>query len=114
MQLHSRKLTQRGNFANWSGTVEGGVEMIKFSGLCSCCKNAPYCTFPRNANSPIWHCDEFDGFECKTTNRITKNFSPQSKTPNSELLGLCRNCENRNLCQFPKPEGGIWHCEEYR
>jgi hypothetical protein len=30
------------------------------------------------------------------------------------FLGLCRNCENRRTCAFPKPEGGIWHCEEYQ
>ncbi|MHC4505741.1 MAG: hypothetical protein ACYTFI_20745, partial [Planctomycetota bacterium] len=28
--------------------------------------------------------------------------------------GLCGNCEERRSCTFPKPEGGVWHCEEYR
>jgi len=28
--------------------------------------------------------------------------------------GLCSICENRPACAFPKPEGGVWHCEEYR
>ena len=28
--------------------------------------------------------------------------------------GLCSNCEERRSCAFPKPEGGVWHCEEYR
>ena len=30
------------------------------------------------------------------------------------VKGLCINCANRNSCQFVKPEGGVWHCEEYR
>jgi hypothetical protein len=27
--------------------------------------------------------------------------------------GLCSNCENRETCSIPVPEGDIWHCEEY-
>jgi NADH-quinone oxidoreductase subunit E len=27
--------------------------------------------------------------------------------------GLCLNCANRETCTFPKPEGGVWHCDEY-
>jgi len=30
------------------------------------------------------------------------------------IKGLCINCENRHTCEFTKPNGGIWHCEEYR
>ena len=28
--------------------------------------------------------------------------------------GLCMDCEYRNDCTYPKPEGGVWHCGEYR
>jgi hypothetical protein len=28
--------------------------------------------------------------------------------------GLCINCDVRNTCTFPKPEGGVWFCEEYQ
>jgi hypothetical protein len=27
--------------------------------------------------------------------------------------GLCRNCQKREGCELPKPEGGIWRCEAY-
>jgi (2Fe-2S) ferredoxin/predicted RNA-binding Zn-ribbon protein involved in translation (DUF1610 family) len=27
--------------------------------------------------------------------------------------GLCLNCAKREFCTFPKPEGGVWHCDEY-
>lgn len=30
------------------------------------------------------------------------------------VRGLCVNCENRHTCEFVKPNGGVWHCEEYR
>jgi hypothetical protein len=29
-------------------------------------------------------------------------------------MGICSNCDNCRTCVFPKPEGGIWHCEEYQ
>ena len=28
--------------------------------------------------------------------------------------GLCCTCEDCRVCKYPKPEGGVWHCEEYR
>jgi hypothetical protein len=28
--------------------------------------------------------------------------------------GLCPTCDFRSTCMYPKPEGGVWHCEEYR
>ncbi|MEI9476493.1 MAG: hypothetical protein WCO26_07950 [Deltaproteobacteria bacterium] len=28
--------------------------------------------------------------------------------------GLCTICEDHGVCTYPKPEGGVWHCEEYR
>lgn len=27
--------------------------------------------------------------------------------------GLCANCKLRDVCNFPKPASGVWHCEEY-
>jgi hypothetical protein len=46
---------------------------------------------------------------------------PCSEHPNAnkpkgsrgEHKGLCMNCANRDTCLYPKPEGGVWHCEEY-
>ncbi|HQI02878.1 MAG TPA: hypothetical protein PLA18_16505 [Deltaproteobacteria bacterium] len=31
-----------------------------------------------------------------------------------KALGLCSNCVNREVCRFPRPESGVWHCEEYK
>ena len=27
--------------------------------------------------------------------------------------GICINCKNRQTCKFIKPDGVVWHCEEY-
>jgi hypothetical protein len=41
--------------------------------------------------------------------------SKQGKESEAERFkGLCMNCDNRFECRLPRPEGGVWHCEEYR
>jgi hypothetical protein len=35
----------------------------------------------------------------------------QDKKP--VLKGLCINCEHRFTCTLPRPETGVWYCEEY-
>jgi hypothetical protein len=29
------------------------------------------------------------------------------------LAGLCVNCSQRFSCTYERPEGGVWHCEDY-
>jgi len=31
----------------------------------------------------------------------------------TEAAGLCRNCARLSTCTYPRPEGGVWHCNEY-
>jgi len=55
----------------------------------------------------------------KTTgNNISPVSNPRvsSKAEEEELSkykGLCKNCKKKETCILPKPEAGIWHCEEY-
>ncbi|MBN2378561.1 hypothetical protein JXM67_02005 [candidate division WOR-3 bacterium] len=86
---------------------------VEYQGLCSTCKNAKDCVFPRSVEHPIMHCDEFVGYEGPRTKAIPRIAKPSSKEE-VEFKGLCRNCENRHHCVFPKPAGGVWHCDEYR
>lgn len=37
-----------------------------------------------------------------------------SEDPFHHYKGLCSNCEERATCIYPKPEGGVWHCDEFR
>ena len=93
---------------------------MKYLGLCSTCKNAPGCTFPRDSRKPALYCEEFE-VDISPSARIAGKEKPLPTAlvdPDDEdsgkLIGLCRNCDNRRTCVFPKPEGGIWHCEEYQ
>jgi len=90
-----------------------------FGGLCSTCKHAKACTYPRDPRRPVVQCDEFEGI--REASEKAANANPGSvkmvhaTRPQAErkYLGLCRICEKRETCTFPKPEGGVWHCEEY-
>jgi hypothetical protein len=91
-------------------------EVTDYRGLCWMCEGASTCTYRRDPRQPVWQCDEF---ECGTS---PVNISPPTHsriefTPGNKNLGkykgLCVNCENRQTCTYPKPEGGVWHCNEY-
>lgn len=95
-------------------------ESGKRTGLCSCCNAAATCTYARTG--PILQCEEFDGIvppRMKVTHATRASSTGLPKKPPgreedlSLLKGLCSLCENRSTCTFPKPEGGVWHCEEY-
>ena len=90
-----------------------------FSGLCISCQNAPECTFPRDPSRPVGQCDEFrgenlppEGISLEGRSLMRTGLIQAEKDP-SPWIGLCKNCENREFCRFPKPEGGVWRCEEY-
>ena len=103
-----------------------GVEGMpaKYRGLCSTCANAATCTFPRDPNRPVLHCDEFEGHEMPqfaggmgevSGPRVgAAEHEAKNKDRDAEQYkGLCRNCAKRKTCAFPKSEVGVWRCEEY-
>ncbi len=90
----------------------------KHLGLCTTCVNAPDCTFPRVRGQAVFHCEEFDGqsagWETTRSARATQSARrPVRDKDAAKFMGLCSNCDNRKACVFPKPESGVWHCEEY-
>lgn len=102
--------------------------ITKYRGLCSTCKNASTCTYPRDPERPIFYCCEHEGYkECEGSVSLallrTGNIFPRPPDSVTEShveerdsgihKGLCRNCEKREICTFPKSEGGVWHCDEY-
>ena len=100
---------------------------IKHRGLCFTCKNASFCTFPRDPDKPVFYCEEFEiekpalRKESPGPTRTTRKERPQATESyvtegkdSTNSIGLCSDCDNRQTCVFPKPEGGIWHCEEYQ
>jgi len=43
----------------------------------------------------------------------TRNTKTVEKDPPRPVMGLCSNCTHRESCGLPRPESGVWHCEEY-
>jgi len=87
--------------------------------LCSTCKHASTCTFPRDPQKPSFFCEEFEIESAPAKRKVEEDkLQPTASfvtaEESSSLIGLCRDCENRQTCIFPKPEGGVWHCEEYQ
>jgi hypothetical protein len=89
------------------------------AGLCRTCVKAPECTFPRDPRWPVRSCDEFEGMDAPRTERAPRTVAasvfPSIGTPERgvmELKGLCVQCSRRLTCAYPKPAGGVWHCDE--
>lgn len=96
------------------------AENNKYRAICSTCKNAAGCTFPKNPAKPVLRCEEFEVDTCPPveTSRVERSPATASVDIEAEdsvkFLGLCSNCDNLRTCTFPKPAGGVWHCEEYK
>jgi len=86
-------------------------------GLCVTCNNASTCSFrASDAERLVWYCELFDCFvkveEVLEAAKAILDSKPLEKGYN-KFEGLCMNCARCTTCTFPKPDGGIWHCEEY-
>jgi hypothetical protein len=97
-------------------------EKPSYRGLCPYCKLVSGCKWPRNPKVPVYNCEEFEGENKIIENNNLINHSNPVNYHNSvvespgtikKYLGLCSNCELREECKFPKPESGVWRCEEY-
>jgi hypothetical protein len=42
-----------------------------------------------------------------------KNSNQVKGIDSGQYKGLCRNCKRLKTCTLPKPQGGVWRCEEY-
>lgn len=94
------------------------LELTPRPGLCALCVHAPTCVFSREPGRPVRFCEEFEGVPPKPTKNLTTP-SPavvavEDIDGQASRAGLCRYCENYLTCTFFKPEGGVWHCEEYK
>lgn len=86
------------------------------AGLCTSCVHAPMCTYPRRDGQSVLCCGEFEGETQRSvapsaTSRVTQ---PSDPTRAVLPLGLCANCGLYSGCDYPKSEGGVWQCDEYR
>lgn len=90
--------------------------------LCGTCRYSPDCAFHEDHKFTVFHCEEFQ-FEEVPLRKVEERIGVAAnagaddssvRTGNSRYRGLCTDCENHASCVFVKPEGGVWHCEEYR
>jgi hypothetical protein len=95
---------------------------LEYEGICAVCKSAPHCVFLKGSQSPIMQCEEFESFSPVKRKKFDADNPQQAKTLTTTTTqdsdtpkhkGLCINCKNSEKCSFPKPEGGVWRCEEY-
>jgi hypothetical protein len=87
-------------------------------GLCSSCNNASQCVYRKKRGFDAIYCETFDnlnGDGGRHRSSIVMDVVEESSEDSAKItyLGLCANCENRDNCQLPKPDAGVWHCEEY-
>lgn len=80
--------------------------------ICVTCAHSAGCMYLAGAKEAIRYCEEFETLGGAPVQ--TRLQSPSEEPAKKTLQGLCCNCESSKGCTFSKPEGGIWHCEEYR
>ena len=57
--------------------------------------------------------DDGCGFGCRAGGAAAGG-SDAKKGLESRAIGLCANCALDDTCVRPRPESGVWHCEDYR
>jgi len=60
----------------------------------------------------VAQCEEFAGDGPRAS--VDLDVRPARTDAGGRVPGLCANCEERDSCRFPRPQGGVWRCEEYR
>jgi hypothetical protein len=93
------------------------------SGICLCCRTVSTCTYLKDFRRPALQCEDFESYEPRRVATAIKSILTDDK-PKSGFdverrdsrrhKGLCSICEDYDSCALSKPEGGVWHCEEYR
>lgn len=96
--------------------------VAKTCGICSACIHEAVCIYPRSKGQIVLNCGQFE--PCPPIRRpppsrdqveLEKLWKKSSsKESETKFKGLCSSCEDRNVCIYLKPAGGVWRCEEYR
>ena len=90
---------------------------IETQSLCVNCRHKESCMFLKDAKRPILFCETYEVCPVQNSGVIdmpTERRDREKRGLESEKYkGLCSDCLHRETCMIPKPEGGIWHCEEY-
>jgi len=99
-------------------------EYAHSEGICSNCKFSSECRSKKTYLGGVHSCEEYELAE--STQKIDKttfvaeapklntlHANTVEKDPPRPIKGLCSNCAHRESCGLPRPESGVWYCEEY-
>jgi len=87
--------------------------MKKFS-LCRQCTHLLLCDRAKEQNEKVYYCEDFQkSNNSSTSNEKIKTYNKSQIKKNNMENGLCRICQNREICKIQIPEGGLWHCENF-
>ena len=110
----SRKLVGRASTGASSYIPHSPLPPRTYRDLCSTCSHQRACGSRSTPERPILFCELFEVLAAAPTAAAV---APRPERPASahgvQHRGLCVNCEERDECTMPRPEGGVWHCEEY-
>lgn len=87
----------------------------KKQGICLTCVHFSRCVLrPADCSQKdIQFCEEYQTV-CLEPVVVNYEKPKKMKQVPSGILGLCCNCDHYAYCSFPKPEAGVWHCENYQ
>ena len=88
-----------------------------YRALCSTCIHERACGSRSTPERPILFCELFEvpaAAPAPNSAPVAAQPAPPASGQGTEHRGLCVNCDNRHECTTPRPEAGVWHCEEYR
>jgi hypothetical protein len=84
------------------------------TGLCTACANAPTCTHARIPGVPVVSCDDAAPLAIAVAPATgVEARPPRAHVPRAGATGLCATCVRFSDCTYPKPETGVWRCEEF-
>jgi hypothetical protein len=120
-RLQTDQSTPSSRTAQRSAEQRGCLEEKTDRSLCCTCIHAPTCSYRQRSEGPVFFCEEFEVETGEPAVSATVDDRQSAQTaavqraqkPAAEYLGLCSNCAHRDSCRLPKPESGVWHCEEY-
>jgi len=100
-------------------------EYANSEGICSNCKFSSECRSKKTYLGSVHFCEEHEladpsqkvekaKFISEAPKLNTLSTNAIEKDPPRPVMGLCSNCAHRESCGLPRPESGVWHCEEYQ
>lgn len=82
--------------------------------ICNQCALLLVCNRAKEQNRKVYYCQDFQKSNNVYLSRDTmKSEKNLETTENNMNDGLCRICQNRDICKIQIPTGGLWHCDNF-